>query len=296
MKSSSADPVRSSAPGAHGHEAARHSTPPRGILGLPDRLPYQVTRTQPSDELRWCIDRFWTSAWQIPPGRAVTARVLPHPTVNLTLESGELVITGVARGVFNRTLTGNDRVFGIKLRPGVARLLIDIEVGALSGQGQPAEAVMGLAAELAEQLRGCRRDRERIAVTEALFGSRLAGPSAELSLVQEAVAALTSDPDVRRVRDVTGQLGVSERTLQRLFADYLGLTPGWVLRRGRLHAAAERLIQLAASATSERTALADVAAEFGYADQAHLTNDFTKIIGLPPASWLSTLISEHPAG
>ncbi|HEY9290681.1 MAG TPA: helix-turn-helix domain-containing protein [Microlunatus sp.] len=275
-------------------DPARQPAPPRGILGLPDRLPYQVSRTPPSAELAWCVDRFWTSAWQIPAGRAVTARVLPHPTVNLTLESGQLVITGVARGVFNRTLTGNDRVFGIKLRPGVARLMINAPVGSLSGQGQPAEPVMPLAADLASRLRACGDDRERIAVTEAVFASQLTGPPAELTLVQDAVTALTTDPQVRRVRDATGPLGVSERTLQRLFADYLGLTPGWVLRRGRLHAAAERLIQLAATARSERAALADVATEFGYSDQAHLTNDFTKIIGTPPASWLGSLISEHP--
>jgi transcriptional regulator GlxA family with amidase domain len=94
------------------------------------------------------------------------------------------------------------------------------------------------------------------------------------------------------VADAAARLSVSERTLQRLFADYLGLTPGWVLRRGRLHAAAERLIQLAAG---DPAPLAAVAVEFGYTDQAHLTNDFTSLIGVPPRTWLAELVSEHPA-
>jgi AraC-like DNA-binding protein len=129
-------------------------------------------------------------------------------------------------------------------------------------------------------------------VTESYLRRLGLAPTAELEIVQRAVQALVTDPQIRRVGDAAARLSVSERTLQRLFAEFLGLTPGWVLRRGRLHAAAERLIQLAAG---EPEPLADVAAEFGYADQAHLTKDFTKIIGLPPSSWLADLVSEHPA-
>ncbi|SDT01563.1 AraC family transcriptional regulator [Microlunatus soli] len=291
--------------------------PPRGILGLPGRLPYRVTRTAPSDRLSWCIDRFWTSEWELPPGRAVTARVLPHPTVNLTWErhppsvgSGgpattprQLIITGVARGVFTRTLTGTDRAFGIKLRPGVARLLTDVAITELSGNGQPADAVWSAALrptgrELQDALAAAPTDADRITAAESFFAA-IDGPSERLTTVQHGVRALIGDPAVRRVTDVTTRLGVSERTLQRLFGEYLGLSPGWVLRRGRLHAAAERLIQLAAAAgagSGRRAVLAEVAAEYGYADQAHLTGDFTKIIRMPPNSWLNTLIAEHAIG
>lgn len=305
------------------------SSQPRGILGVPGRLPYRVTRTTPSAALAWCIDRFWTSEWELPPGRAVTARVLPHPTVNLTWESypsptssgphspavdRQFIITGVARGVFTRTLSGTDRAFGIKLRPGVARLLIDLPIGELSGSGQPALAVWSASLlpagrELQDALSSASTDAQRIGASEAFFGG-LAGPSEKLRLVQQGVQALIEDPTVRRVTDVTYRLGVSERTLQRLFGEYLGLSPGWVLRRGRLHAAAERLIQLTAAGSDAAgspprsvpagrgrgAVLADVAAEYGYADQAHLTGDFTKIIGMPPSSWLNTLIAEHAVG
>ena len=42
--------------------------------------------------------------------------------------------------------------------------------------------------------------------------------------------------------------------------------------------------------------MAEVATQFGYADQSHLTGDFTKIIGMPPKRWLGSLLSEHPVG
>ncbi|WP_195909074.1 DUF6597 domain-containing transcriptional factor [Microlunatus sp. Gsoil 973] len=122
------------------------NTSHRGILALPGRLPYRLDRLLPPEQLGWCVDRFWMTEWDIPQGRAVTARILPHPTVNLTLEGDGLVITGVASGVFARTLTGHGQVFGIKLRPGAARLLTDVPIRSLSGTGQPAEGLLAAGA------------------------------------------------------------------------------------------------------------------------------------------------------
>jgi len=262
----------------------------RGVLGLPGRLRFRLTRIPPPDSLTRFVDCFWISEWDLAAGRSVTARILPHPTVNLTLESTGLVITGVAPGVFTRTLTGRDRVFGIRLRAGAARLLTGAPIGSLSGTGQPAETLLVDGPALAATLRRAPSDAVRMATfAEYVDGLGLA-PTTELITVQQAVGLLVADPRVSRVRHVVELIGISERQLQRLFADYLGLTPGWVLRRGRLHAAVERLIELA---DRHHQPLARVAAEFGYADQAHLTNDFRRYLGMPPASWLASLITEE---
>jgi AraC-like DNA-binding protein len=269
------------------------NTSHRGILALPGRLPYRLDRLLPPEQLGWCVDRFWMTEWDIPQGRAVTARILPHPTVNLTLEGDGLVITGVASGVFARTLTGHGQVFGIKLRPGAARLLTDVPIRSLSGTGQPAEGLLAGGRQLASALREQTSDAGRAtAFADHIAGLGLA-PDADLMMVQRAVDLLVADAGVKRVADATRRLQISDRSLQRLFADYLGLTPGWVLRRGRLHAAAERLVTLAGRHSEP---LAELAAEFGYADQAHLTNDFRRFIGMPPGNWLVALVREHSSG
>ncbi len=64
-----------------------------------------------------------------------------------------------------------------------------------------------------------------------------------------------------------------EVRLQRLFADYVGVGPKWVIRRYRLHEITERM------AAGGRIDWARLAAELGYADQAHLSRDFTAIVG-----------------
>jgi len=66
------------------------------------------------------------------------------------------------------------------------------------------------------------------------------------------------------------------RGLQRLFAEYVGIGPKWVIRRYRLREITERL------AAGGPVDWAGLAAELGYADQAHLVRDFRAMVGETP--------------
>ena len=249
-----------------------------------------MRRWPPPPDLAWCIERFWVSAWQLPAGRAYVTRILPHPSVNVTLEPEGLRVTGIAPGVWSRRLSGTERAFGVKFQPGAFHLLTDVPVASISGAGQAARGVLPDADALEHELRAAADDDERAAVTAAYVRARGVEPTPTLELVQAAIALLVGDAGVRRVGDACARVGVNQRTLQRLFAEYVGVSPGWVLRRGRLHAAAERVIQLAASGPDE--SLAAVAAEFGYADQAHFSRDFRRVLGTAPAGWAESLLME----
>ena len=93
------------------------------------------------------------------------------------------------------------------------------------------------------------------------------------------VALITSDSALQRVDQLSLASGVSVRGLQRMFADYVGVSPEWVMRRARLQEAAAR------ADSGEPVDWAALAADLGYADQAHLTRDFTATIGVPPSRY-----------
>ena len=59
----------------------------------------------------------------------------------------------------------------------------------------------------------------------------------------------------------------------------IGLSPKWLLQRRRLHDAVEAL-------KAGRGTLAEVAADLGYADQAHFTHDFRTVTGMTPGEYL----------
>jgi AraC-like DNA-binding protein len=81
------------------------------------------------------------------------------------------------------------------------------------------------------------------------------------------------------VAELAARHGVSQRTLQRLFRDHVGVGPKWVLKRYRMHEAAERI------AAGEADDLGRLALDLGYFDQAHFTRDFGAQIGRSPAAY-----------
>jgi AraC-like DNA-binding protein len=95
----------------------------------------------------------------------------------------------------------------------------------------------------------------------------------------DRLAAVGQGGAPRRVDELADAASISVRSLQRLFAEYVGVSPKWVLMRHRVHLAAERI---AADPCLEIAALAD---ELGYADQSHFTTDFVRAVGAAPGAY-----------
>ena len=80
------------------------------------------------------------------------------------------------------------------------------------------------------------------------------------------------------VEELCSHAGYSKRTLQRLFREYVGVKPKWVIERIRLHEAAERM----AAGDSDWPAMA---LDLGYFDQAHFIKAFKAVVGRSPADY-----------
>jgi AraC-like DNA-binding protein len=102
---------------------------------------------------------------------------------------------------------------------------------------------------------------------------------ADADLVAAVVDRAAADPAVARVEQLAAEFGLGMRRLQRLFAEHVGVGPKWVIRRYRLHEAAAR------AAAGAALNLVELAADLGYSDQAHLTRDFTALVGDPPSRY-----------
>ena len=98
-------------------------------------------------------------------------------------------------------------------------------------------------------------------------------------MINEVVAWLRDRPDVTRVDELAAHVGISERSLQRLVEQRVGMSPKWLIQRRRLHDAVEAL-------KAGESSLADMAARLGYADQAHFTHDFRTVTGMTPGEYL----------
>ena len=122
-------------------------------------------------------------------------------------------------------------------------------------------------------------DGEAIEVVESFLRSFRPVTSEAIGTVGQIVARIAGDRTITRVDQIAAQFAMPARQLQRLFRDYVGVTPKWVIQRYRLIEAAERL---AAGAVAD---FAGLALDLGYADQAHFIRDFKKIVGSAPAAF-----------
>jgi AraC-like DNA-binding protein len=94
----------------------------------------------------------------------------------------------------------------------------------------------------------------------------------------QAAARVLADP-AARVRTLPEELGVSERQFRRRFDAAVGYGPKTLQRVLRFRDFLARL-----DASGRGADLATLAAESGYADQAHLTREVTRLAGTSPAA------------
>ena len=254
------------------------TTSEHGVLGV--SIDFSLDRFPPSKDLADLVERHWTVTWELPPGRATTVTLLPHPCVNLVLDAGRLIVAGVGRELFSYTCRGAGRVYGVKFRPGGFHPFLGRELVTITGTALPAAQLWGPAAEgLAARLDAAHGVDDLVALAEGFLRERRPPADPQVELVGRIVAALLHDPTIGRVDDVSERFGVTPRTLQRLFARYVGVSPKWVLRRYRLHEAAAALDR------EQHRPWAEVAAELGYFDQSHFIRDFTAAIGMTPVAY-----------
>ncbi|MEV4377690.1 helix-turn-helix domain-containing protein [Streptosporangium sp. NPDC049644] len=238
---------------------------------------FNFARQAPSPEISAYVDHFWVVSWT-DLAEPYEQRIVSHPTVNMTITQDFHRIAGVIKGGFSYTMRGSGRVLGARFRPGGFRPFLGGPVSRLTGRFVEIDEMYGAAgATLVEQVLAEPDVRAAIALTEAF----LLGLGPDQDPLAEEVAALVamveSDVSVTRVDELAARSGRSVRSLQRLFRDQVGIGPKWVIRRFRLHEAAERVYR--------GLDLATLAAELGYTDQAHLTRDFTAAVGMPPAAY-----------
>ena len=242
-----------------------------------------------SEGLRPFVERYWSVRWDLTGQPPFRSEVLSHPSVNLSVESGTeprfgfampaALLHGVVTRRFSVDLTGAGRVTAAKFRPGGYTAL----TGTLPGRNtvEPLGDRLGVpgARLLADVLAPEDDDDRAAALDAALAPLATEPPDAYLDLLG-LIGAMISDRGLVRVDQVAALGGMGVRTLQRLFAGYVGVSPKAVLARYRLQDAA------AAIDAGEVDDLAGLATSLGWFDQAHFSRDFRAVVGVTPSAYL----------
>ncbi|KQV75725.1 AraC family transcriptional regulator [Aeromicrobium sp. Root344] len=242
-----------------------------------------IRRVVPSERWQPFIQYHWIVRWECP--EPFAQQVIPQPCVHVSAEPFEgaprLLVNGITREPFVRTLTGTGHVLGAAFRPASFRAVLGADLSSVAGRIVPLGELVSHddSPAATEILRPDATDEDMVAALEACLDRLdvIADPYAEE--LNDLVDAAERDRSLIRAEQLAELAGVSLRTLQRQFTAYLGIGPKWVVQRFRLLDAA------AAAHTGVRTDWAALATDLGFSDQAHLTRAFTAVVGTPPATY-----------
>lgn len=257
----------------------------RGVLSRhpPEAGKFRHSRRSPAASLSSWIDHYWMVSWDLRGLEPYRAQMLPHPNFQVVFEEGCSQVSGVSTRMFTRLLEGKSHVFGVKFSAGAFRPFLREPASSLTDRTVTVTQILGEEVSALETILVSRdtSEDEMITAANAFFLPRLPAPPDEtILLAGQLVRRILEDRAIKTVDDLVSKAGIGKRTLQRVFNEYVGANPKWVIRRYRLHELIERVHD-----SQNSVDWAQLALELGYFDQAHLINDFRSIVGCSPAQY-----------
>jgi AraC-like DNA-binding protein len=216
-------------------------------------------------------------------------RNLPTGGIELHCPMGSLPrLVGPLTGPSVEVLAAGTTVVGARFHPGAAAPLLGLPACELVDLTLGLDEVWGPAAVmLGELLSGARSPKEALLVVQEHLVGRRAGGAQPDPVVSEAVRRLMPWR-AGQIGSLSSLLAISESQLRRRCLAAVGIGPKGLQRTLRF----QGFLALAQSTGVRVTpagggGLADLAAEAGYADQAHLSRECVRLTGLPPRVFLA---------
>ena len=210
--------------------------------------------------------------------------VLPDGCIDVVWVAGRSpVAVGPATRAQRPKIPPGSALVGARFAPGMAGAILGAPAHELLDADVPLIDLWGHGrVRTSGRFDGTGALEDGVAEVEALLRDRLeqqAGSGDELVCAAAAWLARRTDGHLDGLAELTG---LGERQLRRRFEAAIGYGPKTFQRIMRFR----RWLELAESAPPTARKLADLAAEAGYADQAHLTREVTRLAGEPPSALL----------
>jgi AraC-like DNA-binding protein len=256
-------------------------------------------RITPAPPLASVIESIWD--WDMPAGAFGYERILPGPGAGLIINlledetrvyrddemrhcvraSGS-VIGGPYRHSWIIDTAEQVRVMGVNFRPGGAHALIGLNAEELGQRDINLDDMFGASARsLRLRLLETVHPTQRVTLLEQWLRTLRAEPAWDAAILH-AVAALARVPDVPGIGKVQRESGYSAHRFGLLFRRHVGMTAKQYARLMRFRA----VIDMAHPAVQPEWA--QIAADGGFCDQAHMSHEFRRFAGMTPSEFAAS--------
>jgi AraC-like DNA-binding protein len=171
-------------------------------------------------------------------------------------------------------------VIGVLFRPGAARMFFPVAAHELHNTDVALSELYPCEADrLLNEVCSAADEPAQFAAMERYLHRKLAKATPLHPTVSYAVKQLTRESAAPSVRSIQLETGLSHTRFIQLFREHVGLTPKLFRRVRRFHTLTERIEK------GIEVNWAQLAADCGYFDQAHLIHDFRAFAGMTPLEY-----------
>lgn len=234
-------------------------------------IPLRVSR--PTAPLREYVSHYWLGLDNMDD----TYSILPDGAVDVVVAVSTTAyrvnIFGTTTSRTELPLDVGSHYLGISFKPGQSRHFLDVHTSELTNSNRSAEGLF---------LPNMHEIAESIAADSLLFRldmallEQLKRRPPRYSRIDDTIRHIESMRGTARVSQVANMYGKSRRQFERHFLDAVGIP-------AKLFAEIIRFQQASTLLARSTLPLAQLAAELGYADQSHLTHEFSRFYGHPPS-------------
>ncbi|MFD0620687.1 DUF6597 domain-containing transcriptional factor [Paenibacillus sp. GCM10027629] len=256
--------------------------PSMGVLNLSRGThKFQLTRHEPSEDIDQFVKHFWIVSWDLTEQAPYLQEVVPNPCVNLVIESNRSAIFGAAKQKYTHHLEGKGVVFGVKFKPGGFYPFIKQPISELANQPMRIQDVFDVEiGTLEQELLTQESESDMVRLAEQFIRPKLPPWDDQVEFINQIIDRVKVDREITKVDEICDLFHLNKRTLQRLFDQYVGVSPKWVIQLYRLQNAAETIEH------QPRIDWSELSTELGYYDQSHFIKDFRTIIGKTPDEYV----------
>lgn len=178
--------------------------------------------------------------------------------------------------------TGETDIFSVRFQPNGFVPFTDMAPQNFENLAVPLGEIFGAeGAALETAMLATTNDEERIRIVEQFLQSRLSNLENIDRVAKDVVATMLNINGQLSVQELSEQLNINRKQLERRCATTIGLSPKQLAKVIRLQAALKLL------ANKQFTSLTSLAYEGEYYDQAHFIKDFKEFTGLTPKQFYS---------
>ena len=173
--------------------------------------------------------------------------------------------------------TGGIGIFAVRFQPDGFMPFSPVNVEEMNDKATTLEFLFGEdGINIERAILGATEISQRIQIIEEFLMKKLVSDEVRNRIVKSSVELLLVSKGQMSVSELSGQLQISPRYLEKKFSSTIGISPKQLTKIIRLQAALKMMQQ------KQFATLTSLAYESGYYDQAHFIKDFKEFAGTSP--------------